>query len=74
MLSWRIFLQTESVIVLMCHWWDKCSTLSLYFLAKLDTREAFGAIVAPHVPGLCMCCTPDKTTEDSWFVSRHVIV
>lgn len=33
-LSWRIFLQTESVIVLMCHWWDKCS-LSL-LLAMLD--------------------------------------
>lgn len=26
-LSWRIFLQTESVIVLMCHWWDKCATV-----------------------------------------------
>lgn len=27
--SWRIFLQTESVIVLMCHQWDECSLLCL---------------------------------------------
>lgn len=53
-LSWRMFLQTESVIVLMCHWWDKRSAPSRFICY---VRRWIRRLVPFELMG-CVCAAP----------------
>lgn len=74
-LPWRMFLQTESVIVIMCNWWDKCSILSVSFTdvrcwVRTQCHISSQTFAEPAYVSLCST----QITQGGWFVSKHVIV